>query len=111
MKSPSSAPLLNFLVASALEPVDCTAIANSIPIGNKCVCTIGYINISNSCIALTALGTPLILEGIQSAKAAIKIEGIPCPINQEYSISESKCVCITGYTLNQNACVSLCQNN
>jgi hypothetical protein len=111
MKASSSAPQLNFLVSSALEPADCTAVANSILIGRKCVCTIGYINISNSCIALTALGTPLVLDGIQTTKAAIKIEGIICPINQEYSIAQSKCVCIAGYILNQNTCVSFCQSN
>jgi cysteine-rich repeat protein len=99
-----STPPVTPVTTTSSQPTsaNCSSVPNSIALGIKCVCTVGYLNISNSCASLTSL-TLLVLTPANTIKAEPA-----CPPQQSYSAASKQCLCKDGYAMVQGQCV-LCQ--
>ena len=99
--------------------VNCSSINNSIAVNGKCVCTLGYINVSNSCVVIVALGNPILATNIVSTQQTPFLpfaitSSIPslstCLENQSFSSTLNQCVCNSGFQMNASKCVPICNS-
>ena len=98
----SKPPVIPLTVSNSIN--SCTSIPNTVLIGSRCLCRVGFINISNHCAPIGSL----VLQTIDPGKTIKVLSACPSP-DLIYSSSTKSCVCNQGYSLDsQGKCKSIC---